>query len=152
MKRKRKIFYFLKTKEEYDYALKNNLIPKRGIVLIESTQEIYRNKIPYSGYSPLKEQFDSIKAEYKQQIESKYNEIQSTVKQLNSSLKESYNEDISKFRTKITEFGNKLSDLESRISNISIDLQRIDSSLSDLIVQVDTKILVDSSENMINLT
>ena len=60
MKKKRRIFYFLKNKEEYDYMLQNNLIPKRGIVLIESTHEIYRNKVPYTGYSPLKEHFDSI--------------------------------------------------------------------------------------------
>ena len=58
---KRKIFYFLKTKEEYDYMLSNNLIPKRGIVFIESTHEIYRNKVLYSGYGPLKTYFESLK-------------------------------------------------------------------------------------------
>jgi hypothetical protein len=60
---KRKIFYFLKTKEEYDYMLSNNLIPKRGIVFIESTHEIYRNKVLYSGYGPLKTYFESLKTE-----------------------------------------------------------------------------------------
>jgi len=61
--KKRKIFYFLKTKEEYDYMLSGGLIPRRGIVLIESTQEIYRDKKPYSGYGPLKSYFENLRTD-----------------------------------------------------------------------------------------
>lgn len=133
MKKKRRIFYFLKNKEEYDYMLQNNLIPKRGIVLIESTHEIYRNKVPYTGYSPLKEHFDSIKDYCKEYTDSKCNDIQNLVKQLKTSINNiDNNTDISRFKTKLSSLETKISNLESQILTISSDLERINSSLNNL--------------------
>lgn len=127
--KKRKIFYFLKNKEEYDYMLQNNLIPKRGIVLIESTQEIYRNRVPYSGYSPLKQYFESAKEQCKEYTDQKNTEVKALIKQLKTSINEiSTNNDISRFKTKLQNLENKISNLDLQISNISSELERINSS------------------------
>ena len=99
--KKRKIFYFLKTKEEYDYMLSGGLIPRRGIVLIESTQEIYRDKKPYSGYGPLKTYFDSLRTELQSLIRDKDDAILASANDLDQRVKqdlESYN---SQFQTKL---------------------------------------------------
>lgn len=131
--KKRKIFYFLKNKEEYDYMLQNNLIPKRGIVLIESTQEIYRNRIPYSGYSPLKQYFESIKEQCKEYTDQKNTEVKALIKQLKTSINEvSSNNDISRFKTKLQNLENKISNLDLQILNISSNLEIINQSLNNL--------------------
>lgn len=154
MKNKRKIFYFLKTKEEYDYMLQNNLIPKRGIVLIESTQEIYRNKVPYSGYSPLKENFDLIKDNCKEYTDSKYNDVQNLIKQLKSSINSNTNNntDINKVKTKLSNLENKLSDLEFQVPLISSEFAKVATSgkYDDLINKPNIPIVPKNVSEFVN--
>ena len=99
--KKRKIFYFLKTKEEYDYMLSGGLIPRRGIVLIESTQEIYRDKKPYSGYGPLKTYFDSLRTELQSLIQDKDDTILASAHDLDQRVKQDLETYNSQFQTKL---------------------------------------------------
>ena len=137
---KRKIFYFLKTKEEYDYMLRNNLIPKRGIVLIESTQEIYRNKLPYSGYGPLKTYFESLKTELQSLIQDKNEDVSSALEQIDQKLKQDLIDYNSGFQTnfntildQIKTLQNGLSDSDYLIKNTIVPtLENFKSNVSSL--------------------
>ena len=113
---KRKIFYFLKTKEEYDYMLSNNLIPKRGIVFIESTHEIYRNKVLYSGYGPLKTYFESLKTELQSSIQDNKSEFNSVLNQLDQKLQEEFEDYNNRFQTNINTISEQIRAAQSALS------------------------------------
>lgn len=125
--KKRKIFYFLKTKEEYDYMLANELIPKRGIVLIASTQEIYRDKIPYSGYGPLKTYFDQVKTDLQSLIQDKAEDTSSMVEQIDTKLQK----DISDYNE---QFQVKLNKLQTQISQNKTDLSSLKYYINNTLV------------------
>lgn len=116
--KKRKIFYFLKTKEEYDYMLSGGLIPKRGIVLIESTQEIYRDKKPYSGYGPLKSYFDSLRTDLQSLILNKSQDVSSMVDSINTQLQKDVNDYNEQFGVKLTQLQSQISENAESISDI----------------------------------
>lgn len=116
--KKRKIFYFLKTKEEYDYMLSGGLIPRRGIVLIESTQEIYRDKKPYSGYGPLKTYFDSLRTDLQSLILDKTKDVSSMVDSINQKLEGDVSDYNQQFNTKLTKLQNQISQNAYSISDL----------------------------------
>ena len=115
--KKRKIFYFLKTKEEYDYMLASGLIPKRGIVLIESTQEIYKNKVPYSGYGPLKPYFESLRTDLQSFIQDRTQAMNESLQNTNNVIHEDLESYNNQFQTQIDAQAEQIGLVKKDLSN-----------------------------------
>lgn len=159
--KKRKIFYFLKTKEEYDYMLSGGLIPRRGIVLIESTQEIYRDKKPYSGYGPLKSYFENLRTDLQSLIQDKNTEVTDSVQNIYNEIHEDLETYNSQFQTKLNEQQQLINTVKSGLtdSNYYINhtivpsLQNYENSINTLQTNYsDLSVLVATKVNELNQT
>lgn len=123
------IFYFVKTKKEYDSALKEPGISSKTITFVEDEREIYLDGKGYGKTSTAGLLTDAEYNAWKDQIQNTLNDINSDINDVNSNLS-AYKQDI-----------------EGRISQISQQLKNFQDSLNADIEQ-SVKDVIEESENL----